>query len=80
MSEAEILLKLTPLFQRVFEDPSLVVTSVLNPDQVPGWNSLSHAHMLAEVEKDFGIRFTFRELRSIQTTQDLITLLLSRRF
>jgi acyl carrier protein len=80
MSEAEILLKLTPLFQRVFEDPSLVVTSVLNADQVPGWNSLSHAHMLAEVEKDFGIRFTFRELRSIQTTQDLITLLLSRRF
>jgi acyl carrier protein len=80
MTETEILQKLTPLFQRVFADSTLVVTSSLHPDQVPGWSSLSHAHMLAEVEKDFGIRFTFRELRSIQTTQDLLTFLLARRF
>ncbi len=78
MSETEILLKLTPLFQRVFADSSLVVTNSLHPDQVPGWSSLSHAHMLAEVENVFGIRFTFREMRSIQTTQDLLTVLLSR--
>lgn len=78
MSEAEILLKLTPLFQKVFEDSSLVVTSSLHPDQVPGWSSLSHAQMLSEVEEKFEIRFTFRELRSIRSTQDLITLILSR--
>ncbi len=43
--------------------------------QVPGWDSLSHAMMIAAVEAEFGVRFTMREvlrLASVGQLQDLV--------
>lgn len=43
--------------------------------QVPGWDSLSHVHVLACVEKEFGIRFRANEIMSMANVgvlQDIV--------
>jgi acyl carrier protein len=39
--------------------------------EVPGWDSLSHAKVLLEVEKEFGIRFGASEVMRLDNVGDL---------
>lgn len=41
---------------------------------VPGWDSLSHARVLAAVEAEFGVRFRTSEILRIRNVGDLQTL------
>lgn len=79
MSEAEIMKRLTAIFRDIFHDGELVATRELTPNQVPQWTSLSHAHLMQEIEKQFVMKFTFRELRKIQNVSDLVEILLARK-
>ena len=46
-----------------------------NAGQIPGWDSLSHAMIIAAVEDEFGVRFTTREVLQLATVGQLQELL-----
>ena len=66
MTETEITQRLTPIFRKVFREPELVLTPELTAGAVVGWTSLTHMEMIAETEKEFGIRFKLKDLTRLQ--------------
>jgi acyl carrier protein len=66
--------RLTPIFRRVFADNTLALTDALTAADVNGWDSLSHINLILAVEREFGVRLTTREVRSMKSVGDLITL------
>ena len=46
--------------------------------QVPGWDSLSHAMVIAAVEAEYGLRFTMREVLRLSNVGQLQALMDSK--
>ena len=70
----EILPELTAVFRKVFRSTSLVISDNMTARDVPGWDSLTHMHLVSEVEKRFGVRFTFEEVAALRNVGDLLAL------
>ena len=68
----DIINRLNKIFREVFEDSSINVTREMTAADVEKWDSLSHLGMIAEVEKEFGIKFKLKELVSMKNVGDLI--------
>ena len=67
--------RLTEIFRRLFSLPELVLEDGLTARDVPGWDSLNHVTLLIEVEREFGLRFTSREIEALQRVGDLKALI-----
>jgi acyl carrier protein len=65
--------QLNQIFRRVFDDPSLEIHAETTASDVPGWDSLSHVNLILTVEQTFGIKFTNKELLSLQNVGDLVS-------
>lgn len=78
MSEQSVINAITPVFQRVFDNDSLVVTRELTAREVPRWDSLNHITLVVELEELSGVTFTVEELASMTNVGDLIELLLRK--
>jgi acyl carrier protein len=70
---------LNPIFQRIFNAPTLQVTDTLNAEQVSGWDSLTHLTMISEVENHFGIKFKLKELIGMKNVGDMIQLIQAKK-
>ena len=75
MGNEEIKARLTPVFHSVFADDDLEVTEGLTADQVPGWDLLSHINLIVAVEKEFKIKFTTKDVRSMKNVGNMIELI-----
>lgn len=72
---SNILSQLTPIFQDVFDDPNMVITSKTKAEDVDGWDSLTHIRLIVSIEKNLKIRFTASEISSLENVGDLINLI-----
>jgi acyl carrier protein len=70
-----ILERLQPIFQDVFDDPSLHVERSSNAESVEGWDSLAHINLIASIEKEFGIKFALGELAELKSVGEMIDLI-----
>ncbi len=70
--------RLTAIFRRLFCLPELVLEDGLTAREVPGWDSLNHVTLLIEVEREFGLRFSSREIEGLERVGDLKALIESR--
>jgi acyl carrier protein len=70
MDEA-IQLRLTDIFQSVFDDPDLRLTPAMTAKDVPDWDSLSHITLIVAIEREFRIRFTTAEVAGLMNVGDL---------
>ena len=75
MSTDAIYAKLTDVFHDVFDDDSIVVTPVLNADDVDEWDSLAHVRLVLAVEKKFGLKFSAAEVARLKTVGEFATLI-----
>ena len=75
---SEILDRLQPLFRDVLDNPSLQVTRESNGNNVPGWDSLAHITLVAETEREFGVRFALGELEGLKNVGDMVDLIESK--
>ena len=76
----KILKILEPIFQRVFEDPNLVLTESLNAHKVEKWDSLNHITLIVEIEEFTGISFTTNDLIGLENVGDFVKLLIDKGF
>jgi acyl carrier protein len=73
--------RLTRLFQRVFDEPDLVLYDEMTAADVEQWDSLSHINLITMIEKEFKLRFTTGEimgLRNVGALEVLINRKLAR--
>jgi acyl carrier protein len=78
MDSVEIYQRLTPIFQDVFDDDSIEVTSGMSAKDIDGWDSLTHIRMILRVEKAFNVKFSTSEVGSLEKVGDLVALIHAR--
>ncbi|GGG93658.1 acyl carrier protein [Silvibacterium dinghuense] len=78
MDAAEIYSRLTPIFQDIFDDDSIVPTAEMTAKDVDEWDSLSHIRMILAVEKEFSLKFSTTEVGHLEKVGDLVSLIQSR--
>ncbi len=71
-SEPEIYRDLTEIFHDVFMRDDLVLKAELSAKDVQGWDSFKQIEIIMAIEERFGIKFTTRELDSLQNVGDLV--------
>ena len=71
-SEAEIYSALTEIFHDVFMRDDLVLKPELSAKDVQGWDSFKQIEIIMATEEHYGIKFTTRELDSLQNVGDLV--------
>ncbi len=42
------------------------------PDDVAGWDSLNHLRLITVIEKEFSIRLTMKQIRTIKSLGDIV--------
>ena len=72
MTRDDILKKIKPIFIKVLEHHNFELTDTTTTEDVDGWGSLTHMVIIAEIEKDFDIKFKLLELMGMDNIGDLI--------
>ena len=78
MEKIEIVEKLTTVFRNVFANNTLQITDELSALDVENWDSLSHMLLIAEVEKNFAIKFKLKDLNKMANVGDMIAIINSK--
>jgi acyl carrier protein len=65
---------ITEIFATLLKRPGLTLVMTDSPDTVDGWDSLTHPELITAIEEKLDIDFDFRELASIKTIADLVSL------
>lgn len=66
---------ITPVFQRVFDDPDLTLSANLTANDVPLWDSLNHIVLVVELEDLTGLTFTTDQLAGLTNVGDFVDLI-----
>jgi len=70
---------ITGIFAGLLKRPGLKLVMTDSPDTVDGWDSLTHPELITAIEEKLDIDFDFRELASIKTIADLVSLTETKR-
>ena len=76
MTENEVIQTLTKIFQKVFKKNDINIYREMTAADVNGWDSLSHVEMIANVEKEFSIKFKMKDVIKMKNVGDLIDTIL----
>lgn len=72
MLQAVTIEQLEEIVRDVFDDDAVEITEDTTAKDVDGWDSLNHIRFLVSVEQRFKIRFTSREVESLQNLGELL--------
>ena len=72
---SDILKKLQPIFQDIFEDDELLITVESNADTVEDWDSLAHIILIFAIEQEFEIKFALGELEAMKNVGSIVELM-----
>lgn len=78
MDEAQIYVRLSEVFEDVFDEDSINVTPELSAKDVDGWDSLTHIRLILTVEKAFKVKFSTSEIGKLENVGDLVKLIKAR--
>ena len=65
-------MQLERIFKKVFNNESLVVNPLMSSKDIKMWDSITHMELIAEVEAEFKIRFSFGEVMQFNTIDDMM--------
>ena len=74
----EILKKLEPIFQDVFDMPALVLKEELSASDIEEWDSLNHVRIISATEDFFRIRFSAEEIDSLTCVGEFAQLVIKK--
>lgn len=68
----ELLEEIQGAFRKVLNNPTLTIDGNSSAQDVNGWDSLTHVMIISEIEKQFKIRFSIKEMLSWKTVGNMI--------
>ena len=74
-----IIEKLLPIFQNVFDDDELIITSLTTAKDISGWDSLAHIRLVVAIEKSFHLRFSANEISELENVGEMINLIVIKK-
>ena len=75
----DLLIKLQPIFQDVFDRSDLVVTRDSSAESVDGWDSLAHITLINAIEQEFQVDFALGELETLKNVGEMVDLIERKR-
>ena len=78
MTRDQIYEILTPIFQTLFENPSICLYDTMTAKDVSQWDSLNYINLIITVEQKFNIRFTTAEVASLQNVGQFVDTVLKK--
>jgi acyl carrier protein len=78
LDDEDIYAKLTPVFQDMFDDETLVLRPEMTADDVEGWDSLSHIRLVLAVSKLFGLKFSAADVGKLNNVGEFVVLIKAR--
>ncbi len=73
-----IILRLTPIFREVFDDPALVLRPETGPGDIAEWDSVAQVRLVLAIEEAFGVRFDTEEVADLHCVGDFVAALKRR--
>ena len=75
MEKKEIIKIIREILVSILEHENFEMIDELEAKDVDGWDSLSHMHIITEIEKQFGIQFKLKELNKLNNLGSLLQLI-----
>jgi acyl carrier protein len=72
MVESEIYALLNEIFQDVFDDPGIEVTSTTSAADIPAWDSFNNINVILAIEMKLGVKFTTGEIEKMSNAGELV--------
>lgn len=72
MSDLE---RLQSVFQDVFDDPQIRLTTDFSPDTYGAWDSVATVRLILAVEDHFDVRFTAEQVAGIKSVRDILAII-----
>lgn len=74
MSQTDIIARMLPVFQEVFDDDTLTITAGTTSEDVEDWDSLSNVRLIIAIERAFGVRIKASEVAQLDDVGSLADL------
>ena len=71
---SDIYAQLTEIMIEIFNDDDITLTSETTAADVENWDSLNNIRLMAQIESEFGMRFTTSELTGLKNVGELVAL------
>ncbi|MBQ0108914.1 MAG: acyl carrier protein [Clostridiales bacterium] len=78
MAQENIIGRLTEVFQNVFDDDEIEIGRDTTADDIEDWDSLEHINLIAAVEREFGVKFTMKEVSTMKNVGEMIDIITER--
>ena len=70
--------RLNEVFRNVFDDDDIEVTRETTADDIEDWDSLEHIRLIGAVEREFGVKFTMKEVSSMKNVGEMMDIIAER--
>lgn len=70
--------RLTEIMIDIFNDDDIAVTAQTTAGDIENWDSLNNIRLMAQIESEFGMRFTTSELTGLKNVGELVAILQAR--
>lgn len=70
-----LLPELQPIFQEIFDQPDLKISSETTARDVPGWDSLTNINLIFAIEREFKIKFALGEIQELNNVGEMALLI-----
>ncbi|MDR3537992.1 MAG: acyl carrier protein [Acetobacteraceae bacterium] len=75
---ADIVRRLTTVFQDVFEDPGIELHDTMTAADLDDWDSLQHIVLVLAVERAFAVKLNPAEVGKLENVGKMVDLLLAK--
>lgn len=75
MDNKEIFARLNEVFRDVFDRADISVEASTVAADIKGWDSLQHITLMQAVEDEFDVKFSMREIVSLQNVGDIAAII-----
>ena len=70
--------RLQRIFREIFRNDDLILKDDMTADDIEGWDSLQHINLIIALEKEFHIKFSLPEVKSLANIGGLKKLILEK--
>ncbi len=71
MEKDQVLSQLQEIFRDTLDEQEIVLNYDTTAEDVEGWDSLTHIHLVVSIEKHFKLRFTAKEIQGWKNIGEL---------
>lgn len=70
--------KTQEIFRDIFDNDDLKIENSTNSIDIEDWDSLNHINLVVAIEKEFKIKFDFKELALLKDVGSMVDLMLRK--